>query len=257
MIREYFALAKVLAASNEKAGKFVKPALKLRDLARSITQPRAGPPNNSSPATRTKGFTLLELVVACTILLLLSTVATTTTYNFVQAAANLKAQYINVFNIMALSKALATAKMNYATDLAMFAALSSNNQTAVQDELQQLNGLAQQHDNPSLIGRLISPLAGLPLAPINPPPSRSYLPASRNVPVTTYMNGNPVTTYVLVQITDIDSLLRAYQLTDDGTPTGNIIATIEVGPMLDVTHQIRPTLPTIDWKAGTVQEIQY
>ena len=46
---------------------------------------------------------------------------------------------------------------------------------------------------------------------------------------------NPVATYVLVQITDIDSLLRAYQLTDDGTPTDNIVATIEVGPMLDVT----------------------
>ena len=71
------------------------------------------------------------------------------------------------------------------------------------------------------------------------------------------MNGNPVTTYVLVQITDIDSLLRAYQLTDDGTPTGNVIATIEVGPMLDLSSQTRPTLPTIDWKAGTVQEIQY
>jgi hypothetical protein len=73
----------------------------------------------------------------------------------------------------------------------------------------------------------------------------------------TYLNGNPVTTYVLVQIIDIDSLLRAYLLTDDGTPTGNIVATIEVGPVLDVTNSIRPTLPTIDWKAGTVQEIQY
>ena len=114
-------------------------------------------------------------------------------------------------------------------------------------------------DNSKIIDHLINPLQlpGLPLTPINPPPSRSYLPAFRNVPVTTYMNGNPVTTYVLVRITDIDSLLRAYQLTDDGTPTGNVIATIEVGPMLDVTNHVRPTLPTIVWKAGTVQEIQY
>jgi prepilin-type N-terminal cleavage/methylation domain-containing protein len=255
MIREHFALDKVFAVSNRRVTKFVRLSLKLRELARSIT---GGPLNNPSPAMKSKGFTLLELVVACTILLLLSTLATTTTYNFVQAAANLKAQYSNIYNIMALSKALTTAKMNYATDLAMFAAQSSGNQTTVQNEIQQLwNPSAQQHDNPSLITRLISPLPGLPVTSVNSPPSRSYLPASRNVPVTTYQNGNPVTTYVLVQITDIDSLLRAYQLTDDGAPTGNVIATIEVGPMLDVTNHVRPTLPTIDWKAGTVQEIQY
>jgi prepilin-type N-terminal cleavage/methylation domain-containing protein len=258
MIREYFALDKVFAVSNRKAKKFVRLSLKLRDFALFPTELRGGPLNNPSPAMKSKGFTLLELVVACTILLLLSTLATTTTYNFVQAAANLKAQYSNIYNIMALSKALTTAKMNYATDLAMFAAQSSGNQTTVQNEIQLFwNQSAQQHDNPSLITRLISPLPGLPVTSINPSPSRSYLPASRNVPVTTYINGNPVTTYVLVQITDIDSLLRAYQMTDNSTPTGNVIATIEVGPMLDVTSQIRPTLPTIDWKAGTVQEIQY
>jgi prepilin-type N-terminal cleavage/methylation domain-containing protein len=266
MIREYFALDKVFAVSNRKAKKFVRLSLKLRDFALFPTELRGGPLNNPSPAMKSKGFTLLELVVACTILLLLSTLATTTTYNFVQAAANLKAQYNNVFNIMALSKALTSAKMNYATDLAMLLAQASNTnnpnptlQTQITQEIAQWNTLAQQNDNPSLIGQLINPpqLQGLPFAPINSPPTRSYLPASRNAPVTTYMNGNPVTTYVLVQIIDIDSLLRAYQLTDDGTPTGNVIATIQVGPMLDVTRQIRPTLPTIDWKAGTVQEIQY
>lgn len=114
---------------------------------------------------------------------------------------------------------------------------------------------AQQNNSPLLIGRLISPgLTGLPLAN----PGGSYLPTSRNVPVTTYVNGNPVTTYVVVQITDIDSLLKAYQLTDNGTPTGNIVATISVGPMLDLGPPVtRPTLPIIDFKSGTLQEIQF
>ena len=68
---------------------------------------------------KNKGFTLVELVVACTLLLMLSTIATTSTYNFVQATANLKAQYNNIQNIMALHQALVQAKMNYATDLAL------------------------------------------------------------------------------------------------------------------------------------------
>jgi prepilin-type N-terminal cleavage/methylation domain-containing protein len=200
---------------------------------------------------KTKGFTLIELVVACTLLLILSTIATTTTFNFVQATANLKTEYSNIQNIMLLHSVLANAKMNYATDLAL-----ESNQSAAQAEIQLWNGWAQQNDNLDLIGRLISPgLTGLPLAN----PGGSYLPTSRNVPVTTYVNGNPVTTYVLVQITDYNSLLKAYQLTDDGTPTGNIVATITVGPMLAGTPPppTRPTLPIIDWKAGTTQEIRF
>jgi type II secretory pathway pseudopilin PulG len=39
---------------------------------------------------RSKGFTLIELVVACTLLMILSTVATTTADNFVQAVKSLK-----------------------------------------------------------------------------------------------------------------------------------------------------------------------
>ena len=79
---------------------------------------------------KTKGFTLIELVVACTLLLMLSTIATTSTFNFVQATGNLKAQYNNIQNIMLLHKALVQAKMNYATDLA----LASNEaaETAIQ-----------------------------------------------------------------------------------------------------------------------------
>jgi prepilin-type N-terminal cleavage/methylation domain-containing protein len=192
---------------------------------------------------KSKGFTLVELVTACTLLLMLSTIATTSTYNFIQATANLKAQYNNIQSIMLLHSVLVQAKMNYATDLAL-----SNNTS----EVQHWNLLAQQNDSLDLIARLISP------APSTANPTgRSYLPTSRNVPVTTSVNGNPVTTYVMVQITDMDSLLRAYQLTDTGTPTGNIVATIAVGPMLDPTSGMRPTLPIIDWKSGTPQEIEF
>ena len=188
---------------------------------------------------KTKGFTLVELVVACTLLLMLSTIATTSTFNFVQATANLKAQYNNIQNIMALHSAIVQAKMNYATDLA----LESNNITEAKAEISRWNLWAQQHDNLGLIARLITPdptLTDLPLAPLNPG-SRSYLPTSRNG----------------VQITDINSLLKAYELTDNGTPTGNIVATIAVGPMLDLTSGMRPMLPIIDWRSGTPQEIQF
>jgi prepilin-type N-terminal cleavage/methylation domain-containing protein len=192
---------------------------------------------------KNKGFTLIELVVACTLLLMLSTIATTSTFNFVQATANLKAQYNNIQNIMALHEALVQAKMNYATDLALGSS---------EAEIQHWNLLAQQNDSTDLISRLINPAS----TPTNPT-SRSYLPTSRNVPVTTNVNGNPVTTFVMVQITDINSLLKAYQLTDNGTPTGNIVATVAIGPMLDLTSGMRPTLPIIDWKSGTPQEIQF
>jgi type II secretory pathway pseudopilin PulG len=208
---------------------------------------------------RTKGFTLIEIVVACTLLIMLSTIATTSTYNFVQAMANVKTQYFNIQNIMALHSILAQAKMNYATDLALELSNPSN-QNEAQAEIQRWNTWARANDSPSLINRLINPdpqLTDIPRVPLNPPPSRSYLPASNDAKVITYINGNPVTNNIVVLITDINSLLKAYQLTDDGTPTGNIVATIAVGPMLDVTSGTRPTLPTIDWKSGTLQEIQF
>jgi hypothetical protein len=142
-----------------------------------------------------------------------------------------------------LHSVLVEAKMNYATDLAL-----SNNTS----EVQHWNLLAQQNDSTDLIARLINP------APSSTnPSSRSYLPTSRNVQVTTIINGNPVVSYVMAPITDMDSLLKAYQLTDTGTPTGNIVATISVGPMLDPTSGMRPTLPIIDWRGGTPQEIQF
>src|ERR1700758_4106092 len=97
------------------------------------------------PAMKTKGFTLVELVVACTLLLMLSTIATTSTYNFVQATANLKAQYNNIQNIMALHRALVQAKMNYATDLALESnTADTNNVQEAKDEIQRWNLKVQQ-----------------------------------------------------------------------------------------------------------------
>ena len=213
------------------------------DNGRTVTATGPRPSFISIPAMKNKGFTLIELVVACTLLLMLSTIATTSTYNFVQATGNLKAQYNNIQNIMALHQALVQAKMNYATDLAL-----ANSEA----EIQHWNLLAQQHDSSDLILRLITPAA----TPTNPT-SKSYLPTSRNVSVTTMVNGFPVTNYVVVQITDMPSLLKAYQLTDNGTPTGNIVATVAVGTMLDPTSGMRPTLPIIDWESGTPKEIQF
>jgi type II secretory pathway pseudopilin PulG len=196
-------------------------------------------------AVKTKGFTLVELVVAFTLLIILSTISTTSTYDFVHATANLKAQSNNIRDIMDLHSALINAKMNYATDLALEIA-GVTNAVEAQVAIQNWNTSAQQNNSRDLIDQLINPdpkLADLPRAPLNPG-SRSYLPTS--------LNG--------VQITDIKSLLQAYQLTDNGTPTGNIVATISVGSMLEVTSSgtvIRPMLPIIDWKSGTPQEIQY
>jgi prepilin-type N-terminal cleavage/methylation domain-containing protein len=251
MNRKYLRWLNLGKQFHEKAEKFYEPGTVIqRPWARFD-----GDGSISIPAMKTKGFTLVELVVACTLLLMLSTIATTSTFNFVQATGNLKAQYNNIQNIMALHSVLVQAKMNYAADLA----LETNNVNEAKAEIQHWNLLAEQHDSQDLIARLINPdpiLTDLPRSPLNPG-SRSYLPTSRNVPVTTVVGGNPVTHFVLVPITDLDSLLRAYQLTDSGAPGGNIVATIAVGPMLDLTSGMRPTLPIIDWKSGTPQEIQF
>src|SRR5580700_5505202 len=133
-----------------------------------------GPPFISIPAMKTKGFTLVELVVACTLLLMLSTIATTSTFNFVQATANLKSQYNNIQNIMLLHKALVQAKMNYATDLALESNTGvASNVDEAKDELQRWNTMAQQNDSIDLIARLINPDTNFtdpPLSPTSVPP---------------------------------------------------------------------------------------
>jgi type II secretory pathway pseudopilin PulG len=227
-------------------------------------------------AVKKKSFTLIEVVVACTLLLLLSTVAITTTYNFIGATANLKAQANSMKNIMALHRVLANAKLNYATDLALLlypaqAALAAlladptsspaqvtaaqSKVTSIQNVITAWNSSAQQGDSQTLIGLLINPVfPGLPSLPLANP-GGSYLPTSQIVQV---VGGNPVTTTpVTVQITDLTSLLRAYQLTDTGTPTGNPVTTISVGTIMDRANGVRPSMPIIDWKGGTLQEIQY
>jgi hypothetical protein len=90
--------------------------------------------------------------------------------------------------------------------------------------------------------------------------SGSYLPTSRLVQFWTHdNNGNPVTNTETVQITNLDDLFRAYLLTDKNTPDPNdpIVATLMLGRILDVVKNISPTLPTIDWRRGTIQEILF
>jgi type II secretory pathway pseudopilin PulG len=57
-----------------------------------------------------QGFTLLELVVACTLLIMLSTIATTTTDNFMQAVKQLK----NTNLVWSLKFTLTQAQLAYA-----------------------------------------------------------------------------------------------------------------------------------------------
>jgi hypothetical protein len=62
-----------------------------------------------------------------------TSIATTTAYNFIQAVANLKAQFQNLRdNISGLYTAVSVAKMNYEADLAF--QLSAAQQTARQTQ---------------------------------------------------------------------------------------------------------------------------
>jgi prepilin-type N-terminal cleavage/methylation domain-containing protein len=215
---------------------------------------------------KTKGFTLVELVVAVTLIVILTSMATTSIYDVVHTLINIKSQYQNIQNVIAVHRAVAQAKMDYATDLAIELAseLAANPSPTpggpapeAQLEIQRWNNWANQNNNSALIARLIIPDPNLtPPLPFNPltPGSNSYLPTSNIAKIiTNYVNGNPVINYVTVPITDMNSLLSAFQLTDDMTPTGHVIATITVGPMLDLTTGMRPTLPVVDWKSGTLQ----
>ena len=108
------------------------------------------------PVMKTKGFTLIGIVVACMLPVMLSMIATTSTYNFVQAFGNATNQYQNTQNIMALHRVLAQAKMNYPTDLASELSDPSN-QRAAQEEIRRWDTWANQNDNRHLIDRLINP----------------------------------------------------------------------------------------------------
>jgi hypothetical protein len=94
----------------------------------------------------------------------------------------------------------------------------------------------------------------------------SYLPPTNTVLVWRQdNNGNPVQNTESPPITDYESLLRAFLLTDnrtpdqtkkDGTPNA-IVATLTLGRILDVANRISPSLPQIDWRRGTMQEILF
>jgi type II secretory pathway pseudopilin PulG len=206
---------------------------------------------------KTNGFTFVEVIVATTLVIILTSMATSTIYNVVHTLIDIKSQYQSIQYIIALRTAVAQAKMNYATDLALQLSNPTYQQVA-QNEITQWNSLASQHNDAQLIYTLINPNRTLPI-PLNPltSGSRSYLPPYNTVKVVTfYNNGNPVYSTFTTAITDINSLLQAFVLTDNGKPDGNIIATISVGPMLDLTTGTRPTLPIVDWKSGTLPEIQ-
>jgi prepilin-type N-terminal cleavage/methylation domain-containing protein len=223
-------------------------------------------PAMKTKGLKTNGFTFIEIMVALTIVVLLTTLATSTIYDVVHTLINKNSQYLNMQYIMAVHRAVAQAKLSYATDLAIelaseLAATPPTPTPEAQLEITRWNNWASQNDNFHLIDRLINPDPNLPNLPLNPltPGSRSYLPTYNTVQVTiNYQNGNPVIKTFTTQITDMDSLLRAFVLTDNGQPEGgNVIATISVGTMLDLTTGTRPTLPIVDWKSGTLQEIQF
>jgi prepilin-type N-terminal cleavage/methylation domain-containing protein len=71
---------------------------------------------------KTKGFTLIELVVACTLLLMLSTIATTSVDNLVQAFKNVQAtnQTLTYRNqVWTLKFMLTQAQLAYAATIAI------------------------------------------------------------------------------------------------------------------------------------------
>ena len=211
-----------------------------------------------------KGFTLIELVVASTLLIMLTSMATTTAYNFIQAVAKLKSQFENLRdNISGLYATVSSAKMAYEADLAFAVANAQANPNDLnaqailneaQTELKAWNDSATQINPSNLINVLLTP------NPLIKKSSGSYLPTSRLVQFWSKdNNGNPVTNTETVQITNLDDLFRAYLLTDKNTPDSNdpIVATLMLGRILDVAHNISPTLPTIDWRRGTTQEILF
>src|SRR5215470_1545782 len=95
---------------------------------------------------RSKGFTLIELVVACTLLMILSTVATTTADNFVQAVKSLK----TANQVWTLKFMLTQAQLAYAS-------AATTNQSAVSH----WNTLVSSNDTVDLI-QLLAPYFQIP-----------------------------------------------------------------------------------------------
>ena len=218
---------------------------------------------------KTKGFTLVELVVAVTLIVILTSMATTSIYDVVHTMINIRNINQNIENMIGVRTAVAQAKMDYATDLAITLAAEvaaapsptpSGFTPPAQAAIQQWNQLVSQNDDSALIALLITPVTpdpSSPSFPLNRPAGSSYLPTSHTATVT---NGSVIESFT-TPITNMDSLLRAFVLTDNGqpygNPIGNVIATVSVGPMLDLNAGVRPTLPVVAWKPGTLQMLQF
>ena len=81
-----------------------------------------------------KGFTLIELVVACTLLIILSTIATTTADNFVQAVKSLN--YRN--QVWTLKFMLTQAQLNYAASITSRTVVTSWNTSVLSNDSSEL-----------------------------------------------------------------------------------------------------------------------
>jgi prepilin-type N-terminal cleavage/methylation domain-containing protein len=205
-----------------------------------------------------KGFTFIEMIVATTLLVILTSMAATTAYNFIQSVTSFRAQFESLRDsISGLYSTVSLAKMTYEADLAFAVANGVNNPNdpnaqEAQKELNNWNSPANQSNPANLINVLLNQTPNIKKS--------SYLPTSLLVQFWTHdNNANAVQSSETVQITDYDSLLRAFLLTDKRTPdpSDTIVATLTLGRILDVANHISPTLPQIDWRRGTMQEILF
>jgi prepilin-type N-terminal cleavage/methylation domain-containing protein len=97
-----------------------------------------------------QGFTLIELVVACTLLMILSTVATTTADNFIQAVKQLQTTNQTLTyktQVWSLKFTLAQAELAYANAIATGAITDPN-------AISHWNLLIQENDSADLIPTL-------------------------------------------------------------------------------------------------------
>jgi len=111
-----------------------------------------------------QGFTLIELVVACTLLLILSTVATTTADNFIQAVKQLQTTNQTLTyetQVWSLKFTLAQAELAYAN------AIGAASDSAA---ISHWNTLVQENDSADLIP-LLAPYFQMPNPPITDFPS--------------------------------------------------------------------------------------
>ena len=102
---------------------------------------------------RSNGFTLIELVVACTLLMILSTVATTTADNFIQAVKGLQAtnQALTYRNqVWTLKFMLTQAQLAYAANFNLSAVSTWNTQVLEGDSFELIPQIAPYFQIPAI-----------------------------------------------------------------------------------------------------------